>query len=284
MRISQVCGRSRITAPRKRVNRLRRTSTYTGLDLGTFDEVIARHGLSPELLEDILPLSPMQEGFLYHALAEQSGAYFEQSAYRLVGRIQPALFEEAWNRLLTRHPNLRVTYWHGDGHRPMQAVRRDRRVEFRFEDWRSVTPDEQRDRLTSFRAHERRRGFDLASEPLVRVALFQVSDTTADAVWGFPHILLDGWSAGMLLSELLAIYAELLGGPRARLPEPVPYRRYLQWLERQDREASSRYWAQLLDGYRDTASDPVRTACSPRDRSTSRCRRRGGWDRTTRAV
>ncbi len=239
--------------------------TCTGLDIATFDALLQRHGLSPDSVEDILPLSPMQEGFLVHSLYGRPGAYFEQSTYRLSGRVEPALFEDAWNRLLVRHQNLRVAYWHEDVSRPVQVVLRHRRVEFRFEDWRGLEPSEQGARLSAFRQEERRRGFDLTSDPLVRVALFQVGDTSFDAVWGFPHLLLDGWSAGILLGELLAIYAEIVGGRHAELPEPVPYRRYLQWLDRQDREASIRFWERYLEGYDETASIPAEHRATPRE-------------------
>ena len=218
----------------------------------------------PDAVEDILPLSPMQEGFLVHSLYGRPGAYFEQSAYRFRGRVEPALFEDAWNRLLVRHQNLRVAYWHEDVSRPMQVVLRHRRVEFRSEDWRGLDPNEQRARLSVFRERECRRGFDLAVDPLIRVALFQVGDTSFDAVWGFPHLLLDGWSAGILLGELLAIYAGLVEGRHADLPEPVPYRRYLQWLDRQDRQESVRFWERYLEGYDETASLPAEHRATPR--------------------
>lgn len=231
--------------------------TFGGLSLGAFDALLDRHQLTADAVEDVLPLSPMQEGFLFHALSEQSGAYFEQSAYQLSGQLQPRLFEQAWNQLLQRHPNLRVAYWHEDLPRPVQAVLRDRRVEFLFEDWRGQSAPDQRARLASFRAAERQRAFNLGGGALVRVALFQTGDTTFDAVWGFPHLLLDGWSAGILLGELLAIYAGLVDGYQAVLPEPVPYRRYLQWLERQPREASADFWREYLSNYDETSSLPA---------------------------
>ena len=222
----------------------------------SFDALLTTHALAHEAIEDILPLSPMQEGLLFHSLYERSEAYFEQSAYRLAGRIDPGLFEEAWNRLLERHPNLRVVFWQQDVPRPAQVVLRERRVEFLSEDWRAMDPHARRARLSAFRARERSRGFDLTRDPLVRVALFRVDEESFDAVWASPHILLDGWSAGVLLGELLAIYAALAAARRPELPEPVPYRRYLQWLERQDREASGRFWEAYLAGHDETTSVP----------------------------
>jgi amino acid adenylation domain-containing protein/non-ribosomal peptide synthase protein (TIGR01720 family) len=230
--------------------------TFQGLSLTAFDTLLRKQCLEPEDVEDILPLSPMQEGFLVHALHEREGAYFEQSAYRLSGRIEADVFEEAWNRLLIRHQNLRVTFWHEDVPQPMQVVLKGRRVEFLSEDWRRLEPGERVKALEGFREKERRRGFDLSADPLVRVALFQVGDAAYDAVWSFPHLLLDGWSAGILLGELLAIYGELVDGRPAALPESAPYRRYLQWLARQDRDSPILFWARYLDGYEETASVP----------------------------
>ena len=105
-------------------------------------------------------------------------------------------------------------------------------------------------------AADRSRGFDLTRDPLVRVALFRVADERFDAVWAFPHLLLDGWSAGVLLGELLAIHAALAASRPPELPEPVPYRRYLHWLERQDRESSGRFWENYLEGHDEITSVP----------------------------
>ncbi len=229
---------------------------YSGLDLESFDTLLKQHALSHEAIEDILPLSPMQEGLLFHSAYDRSHAYFEQSAYRLAGRIDPALFEESWNRLLERHANLRVAFWQEDLPRPVQVILRQRRVEFLSEDWRAIETHEQHGRLSAFRARDRIRGFDLARDPLVRVALFRVADERFDAVWAFPHILLDGWSAGILLGELLAVHAALAASRPPELPEPVPYRRYLHWLERQDRETSGRFWENYLEGHDEITSVP----------------------------
>lgn len=228
----------------------------SGLDLRTFDAIVAAHGHVPSTIDDLLPLSPMQEGFLIHALSDESGAYFEQSAYRLRGLVDPVAFEAAWNQLLARYPNLRVNFWHDDLPRPVQAVVRDRRVEFTAEDWRDLDPAAARLALSAFRARERRRRFDLARDPLVRVALFRVGDDTFDAVWSFPHLLLDGWSAGILLNELLTIYAAEVTGTVLVLAEPVPYKRYLEWLEQHDRDASLSFWRDVLDGYDEAVSVP----------------------------
>ncbi len=118
------------------------------------------------------------------------------------------------------------------------------------EDWTGSTPGEQRRRLERYRVADRERGFDLEHDVLMRLGLFKTASDTWEVVWSHPHVLLDGWSSGILLGELLAIYQG------RQLPPPVPYTRYLQWIAAQDRPAALDRWRDRLAGYEDTASVP----------------------------
>jgi hypothetical protein len=88
-------------------------------------------------LEDIYPLSPMQEGMLFHSLYETgSTVYFEQISYRLHGELEISLVERSLNELFKRYDILRTMFIHEGLDRPLQVVLADRRVEFYFKDIR----------------------------------------------------------------------------------------------------------------------------------------------------
>ncbi len=231
--------------------------TLGGLSLDGLAALLAANGATASAIEDLCPLAPMQEGLLFHGLYQpRSSAYFEQTGYRLRGALDPARFEAAWNYLLARHANLRVAIWTEGAPRPVQAVPRQRTVEFRHEDWRAWPAEEQRARLAAFRAEDRQRGFDFARDVLLRVAVFRTGAATFDVVWSFHHLLLDGWSGAILTDELEAVYAALMRGEEPALPPVKPYRQYLRWLDAQDRAASGAYWSAALAGYEATASVP----------------------------
>ncbi|RPJ41141.1 MAG: hypothetical protein EHM21_13605, partial [Chloroflexi bacterium] len=167
---------------------------------------------STEHIEDILTLSPMQQGMLYHQLlAPGSGTYLEQSSWTLTGSLDVPAFQRAWQHILDLHMSLRAAFlWEGLDE-PVQVIYRDLELPFCYEDWSDTTGDEAlAARLDAFLRADRQRDFDLASAPLMRLALIRLSADKHIFVWTHHHLLLDGWSQPVLLGDFLAIYQGLV--------------------------------------------------------------------------
>ncbi|HVB37843.1 MAG TPA: amino acid adenylation domain-containing protein, partial [Vicinamibacterales bacterium] len=229
--------------------------TVPGLDLTAYETLLELHGVSPSAVADICPLAPLQEGLLFHGLsAPETRAYVEQTGYRLQGALDSACFEAAWQSLLDRHAHLRAAIWTQGVDQPVQAIPRQRRLEYRCEDWRDRPAAEQQAQLAAFREADRARGFDFARDVLLRVAVFRTGEATHEVVWTFHHLLLDGWSVAILTAELEAIYAALAAGDTPALPPATPYRRYLEWLAAQDRAAGRAHWTAALGDYESPAT------------------------------
>ncbi|MFI9000578.1 amino acid adenylation domain-containing protein [Streptomyces sp. NPDC053541] len=209
--------------------------TQTELDRLTADG----HGV-----EDVYPLTPMQQGMLFHSLLEpDSSAYFEQTLLVLDGVTDVDALARAWQRVVDATPVLRTTVaWQGV-EEPVQIVRREVVLPVTVEDWSGLTEDEQRAALAEFTADDERRGIDLTVAPLSRVALFRLSETRVQVVWTFHHILLDGWSLPLVMADLFTAYR----GGELR-PRPA-FRDYAAWLRQQDTEAAYAYWRDVLAGY-----------------------------------
>ncbi|WP_203880371.1 non-ribosomal peptide synthetase, partial [Planobispora takensis] len=182
-------------------------------------------------VQDILPLSPLQQGLFFHALHDEHDVYTAQVTLDLDGPLDPARLAGAAARLLERHPNLRAAFWHEELSRPVQVI--PEQVEL---PWREVSgdPDE-------VAAEERARGFDLSAPPLLRFVLVRSAPGRHRLILTNHHILLDGWSTPLLITELLALY---LGVEAAPAP---PYKSYLAWLAGQDRTAAKQAWDRALD-------------------------------------
>src|SRR5438093_5476112 len=175
-------------------------------------------------IEDIYGLSPLQEGMLFHSLhSPGSGIYIEQACCRLRGDLRVGALKEAWRGVVDRHPALRISIVTEGLDRPLQIVRRGVRPAWREEDWRGIGREEQGDRLASLLREDRSRGFDLSAAPLVRFTLVRLGEAEWELVWTFHHLLLDGWSASMVLNEAVARYASLV---RGREPRLAPARSY----------------------------------------------------------
>ncbi|MEZ3183055.1 amino acid adenylation domain-containing protein, partial [Streptomyces pimonensis] len=199
-------------------------------------------------LEDVLPLSPLQDGFLFHALydAQDTDVYTAQLVLDLEGPLDEAVLREAWTALLRRHANLRAGFVHDVTGTPVQVVVRDPGLPWRTVDLTGVPATEHTARRDRVAEEERSARFDLTRPPLLRIALVKHDEEHHSLVLTPHHILLDGWSMPVLLREMFALYAAR--GRAAGLPAVTPYGDYLAWLAAQDREAARAAWTAELAG------------------------------------
>ena len=206
--------------------------------------------MNTENIQDIYPLSPMQQGMLFHSLySPESGAYIEQTFADLVGELNVDAFEKAWQTVIDRNPVLRTAFvWEGVDE-PVQVVFAQADFNILKQDWRQKSKNEQDKSLNDYLQKERTRGFDLAAAPLMRIALMQTSDQTFKLVWTHHHLLLDGWSNQLLLQELFALYNAFEKNESLDLPERPPFRLYIDWLQKQDAAKAEAFWRDELAGF-----------------------------------
>ena len=202
-------------------------------------------------VEDFYPLSPMQQGMLFHSLlAPDSGVYHEQVSCILSGDLDPQAFEQAWQLVINRHSILRTGFIGEKLKEPIQVVHRKVPIHIYQEDWSEHDQTEQEILLEQYMTRDREQAFDLSAPPLLRLALFQLNSTSWRFAWSHHHILLDGWSIPILLQEVFYIYSTLLHPAGVEpLPLPRPYRDYISWLRRQERSSAENFWRAYLEGF-----------------------------------
>ncbi|MBB4226170.1 non-ribosomal peptide synthetase, partial [Variovorax guangxiensis] len=199
-------------------------------------------------LEDILPLSALQQGLLFHAMYDEheADAYVVQMAFELTGLLDAPALHAAASALLQRHAHLRAAFLHQDLSEPVQIIPRQITLPWQDIDLTTLDASEREARLGSFLEQDRLLPFDPAQAPLLRFALIRLSAQRTRFVFTSHHILLDGWSMPILIKELFALYASR-GNP-ASLPAATPYRNYLGWFKQQDRAAAEQAWRDALAG------------------------------------
>lgn len=213
----------------------------------------ARHNI-----EDIYPLSPVQQGMLFHTLFEpNTGMYFDQliCRVRFIKNLDFDLFERAWRQVVERHGVLRTAFSWEKREQPVQVVLRRGTLPIDQEDWRGLNETEQDQRLETFLQTDRKRGFDLSRPPLIRLNLFRLGDDVYQFALSYHHILMDGWSLSLVLNEGLVIYEALVAGDAVNLEPPRAYHDYVRWLRAQDVDAAEKYWRRVLSGF--TAPTPL---------------------------
>ncbi len=215
-------------------------------------------------VEDVYPLSPLQEGMLFHTRYNPgSGVYVAQLLSRFRGELDERVLAEACRRVVDQHPILRTSFhWH-DLPRPLQVVHGEVEVDIERLDWRDLDGAGQDFRLERLLHEDRERGFDPARAPLVRWTLIRTGDAEHRLLWSNHHILLDGWSFSVLSAEFLATLDALRRGTE---PAPVrqrPYRDYIAWIEARDRPALEAYWRQALAGWSEPTPLPAAMEADP---------------------
>ena len=201
-------------------------------------------------VEDFYPLSPLQQGMLFHSLYRpDSGEYFEQLTLTLLGQFDVAAFEQAWQRTIMQHPSLRVAFvWEGM-REPVQVVHQRVELPAQHHDWRELSSQEQDRRLEAFLEDDRARGFELSRPPLMRIAFLRLDEWAYQFVWSHHHLLTDGWCLSLIMSDVFAFYDAICAGQELRLPRSRPYRDYIAWLQQQDLTRAEAFWRGMLKGF-----------------------------------
>ena len=201
-------------------------------------------------IEAIYPLTPVQEGILFHTLyAPGSPLYFQQYSVLLEGTLDEGRYREAWQLVIDRHETLRsLLTWEGR-ERPLQIVRNHVEPQWRIEDWREEPVERHAERLAAFLTADRKQGFALDVAPLMRFALMRIGDDAHRFVWSHHHVVVDGWSMGIILDEVFYCYEALMAGAAPDLAPPAPYRDYVRWLHEHDPAIGEDHWRRLLAGF-----------------------------------
>ncbi|MEU9430327.1 condensation domain-containing protein, partial [Streptomyces sp. NPDC048342] len=218
-------------------------------------------------IEDIWPLSPLQEGLLFHAAVGTgaSDVYAGQRALALDGPLDAERLRRSWEGLLARHGALRAGFRRRRSGQAVQVVARHAELPWQEADLSGLPEAEAEAEAARLSEAELSAGFDVARGPLLRLLLIRLGERRHRLVMTTHHIVLDGWSLPVLVDELSTVYRA--GGDVRALPPIRSYGDYLAWLGRQDREAARSAWRAELAGADEPTlvapADPARVPLRP---------------------
>jgi len=217
-------------------------------------------------IEDILPITPLQEGQLFHAQFDETGSnlYVVYWSALLSGPLDPAALRAACARMLARHQTLRACFRPNRADQTVQVVLREVPLAWRQIDLSGYPENERAERLEQLTEQVKSDRFDVTKVPLIRFMLVRLAPEQHRFIISNHHVVVDGWSAWMLLNELSELYERR--GDDTGLPVPPPYQDYYRWLAKQDREAAENAWRASLAGL----SGPTLLARSDPDRWLAR--------------
>jgi amino acid adenylation domain-containing protein/non-ribosomal peptide synthase protein (TIGR01720 family) len=209
-------------------------------------------------VQDVYPLSPMQEGMLFYYLLDRtSSAYHTQISYGLSGKIDHKLFEQAFNRLIRRYDILRTVFIFEWVQKPLQVVLKKREAVGKFEDISHLDEEAKRIYVQNVKRKDKETGFDLSGDIPIRYYIIKISGNRYEFIWSHHHIIMDGWCAVILIKEMATVYEYLKKGETVdHLPPIEPYSTYIKWLERQEKKEGIDYWRRYLEDYENQAVLP----------------------------
>lgn len=205
--------------------------------------------MKPENLEDLYELSPLQQGMLFdHLYAPKSGVYFIQTHFTLKGKLQPAAFEQAWQHIVDRYAALRSSFHWRDIEKPLQLVQKNSDIKMARLDWSAVSQTDQSQHFNNFLMEDRAAGFDLSKTPLMRLTLIKLGEDVHQCLWSYHHLLIDGWSAAIILRDVFNTYKTLCMKQTPPVFRAGRYRDYITWLQSQDSSKAETFWRDYLAG------------------------------------
>lgn len=209
-------------------------------------------------LEDIYPLSPTQEGMLYHTILDNEGGnYFAQTTCKILGPLDVKAVEDSMNVILSRYANLRAVFLEEGFDRAIQVIPKDRKINCIYKDVREECQSRDiKEVVESFRLQDKLEPFDLRRDVLMRFMILQTGSEEFTLIWSHHHLLVDGWCMSVILRQLMQIYHEKTTGATPQIPVIKPYAEYIKWLLDRDNQLSEAFWREKLASYDTITSLP----------------------------
>ena len=199
------------------------------------------------------PLSFAQQRLWFlHQLEPDSIAYNMPTALRLTGRLNTDALEWGINEIIRRHESLRTTFRLVDN-QPVQVIAEQLTLKMPIVDLQTFPAEEREAKVMRLATEEAQRLFDIETGPLVRARLLRLNAEECVLIFTMHHIISDGWSMGVLVNEMAALYKSYIDGQPSPLAElPVQYADFAEWqrewLTKGNLERQLQYWKQQLGG------------------------------------
>jgi iturin family lipopeptide synthetase A len=211
----------------------------------------------PGVVDDVYPLTPMQEGIFFHSnLDGDTPYYFEQTVIDLEGDLDIERLKDSLKALIAQHHILRTIFKHKGFERPLQIVLARGATDFTYIDVQDACrKNGEKAVVILYEKEDKTRGFDLEHGPLIRLTVLKTGSSNFTFIWSHHHILMDGWSASIVWNKFIQYYVTGIQGGSGT-GSSAKYADYIRWIEERDKKASAAFWRARLDGYHQLSTIP----------------------------
>jgi amino acid adenylation domain-containing protein len=194
-------------------------------------------------------LSPLQAGMLFHSLFDKQGNTYRNQLVCDLYDVDLSIFRSTWDHLIKNHTILRTSFHYDVFPVPVQCVHHNINLPVEIVDYTHLSNVSKPLALQLIQEEDRKKGFDFASPPLMRVVLIRLDAVHYRMLWSSHHLLHDGWSLPLMIEEFLCTYDELFKGRSAPEVPEDRYEDYILHIEKRDKDEESKYWQTYLDGF-----------------------------------
>lgn len=219
-----------------------RDFTAKGISREDMRKIVSVYGKD---LEDIYTLGPGQRWIL-NAGIKNNSSFIMQMLFKADISLDLKEFRQKVCDVCRRQEALRFAYAYTELSKPYIVVLKNRTAELHFDDISSLSPKKQEDILARVGAADRKRGFDLEKDPLLRIKVYKLEESKHAFLFSMHHINADGTSVGLLMKEIFVDY--VLNQDTVDLPWSFSYKNYAQHLESIDKEKELDFWRDYLKG------------------------------------
>ncbi|WP_046755841.1 condensation domain-containing protein, partial [Kordia jejudonensis] len=206
------------------------------------------HTSKSENISSIYRLSPMQEGMLFHELYDKNSiAYTNQMVMAFPNGLDLKAFKASCNYVLKNHSILRTAFFHEGLSVPIQSVFKKVEMPITMVDFSDLSQKEQEKALKKAIAEDQHTSFNFTTPPLMRITIFKINAEEYQMVWTHHHIIIDGWSMPIIMSELLEAYNEYSAGKEPVVREEDNYKDYIDYIDSKDEKEEIQYWQAYME-------------------------------------
>lgn len=201
-----------------------------------------------ENIQKMYSLTNMQKGMLFYTLNgdKNNNLYLHQIKFDVEGFISIEKLNESLNYIINKYDVFRTLIMSEKLKQPMQIVLKEVPSDINIIDMHDEEKETLPNLIKDFMIKDRQRGFELSDEIAIRITLIKKSEEEYTLVCCCHHILIDGWSFGIIMNELLNVYGLLCEGKPVNPEKTFQFDRYVNWQEMQDTSQAKNWWSNSL--------------------------------------
>ena len=219
------------------------------------DEIDIIHQKVPNV-ESIYPLTNNQQAMMSHNILNvNNGTNIQMFSCIIEGNLNREIFEEAWRKVIFRHPILRTSFlWKGIKE-PVQAINKDINVPIVYYDWKDKDHKQQEIDFKLYLQKEGERKYKISKAPQIKMTLIEKGENQYYYVWSYPTNLFDGFSRTIIMKDFFEIYHKMLNNIKIEDEGNYEFYKYIEWLKNKNLDSTKEFWINEFKGFKFSDSD-----------------------------